>query len=87
MPGIPVWPPPLERLSADLTRLGADLDRIERSDLPAKAARLRASGLAYDLVLVDACRALEVPLPGEPPLRPGERLVAELELARAGLRW
>ena len=86
-PRLPPLRPPLEQISADLTRLAADLDHIERSDLPAKIARMRASGLAYDLVLIDACRALDVPLPGDAPLTPGGRLTAELELARAGLRW
>lgn len=78
---------PIERLSADLRRLGVALQEIERSDQPAKVARLRATSLAYDDVLVAACRALEVEVPAAPPLRPVDRLAAEAELARHGLTW
>lgn len=91
---VPWWPrrydpsgPPIERLSRDLRRLMRELDRIERSNPPAKAARMRATTLAYDDVLLAACRALEVELPAQPPLRPVERLEAEAELARHGLLW
>ena len=86
-PRVPPLRPPLETLSSDLTRLAADLDHIEASDLPAKIARIRATGLAYDLVLLDACRALDVSVPAEPPLTPRQRLAVELDLARCGLRW
>ena len=80
--------PPIERLGADLRRLAADLERIERSDLPAKVARMRATSLAYDGVLLSACRALEVPVPvPAPPLEPLDRLQAEAALAGQGLVW
>jgi hypothetical protein len=79
--------PPIERLSRDLRRLLAELDRIEQSNPPMKVARLRATSLAYDDVLVAACRALEVDVGAEPPLRALERLEAEAELVRHGLRW
>ena len=78
---------PIERLTQDLRRLLTELDEIERSNPPAKVARLRAASLAYDGVLVAACRALEVDLPARPPLGPLERLEAEAELARHGLTW
>lgn len=79
--------PPLERHCADLRRLSQELDRLEASDLPAKGARLRAAGLAYDDVLLAACRALEVPAPARAPLAPLDRLETEAALARCGLLW
>jgi hypothetical protein len=92
------WPPPdpvpqprgpaIERLGADLHRLSAEICRIERSDAPAKVARMRAAALAYDDVLLEACRALDVPAPvPRAPLGPLERLEAEAALAREGLVW
>lgn len=80
--------PPVERIAADLRRLAHDLELIERSDHPRKVARLRASSMAYDDVLLEACRALEVAAPvAHPPLCPADRLQAEAGLACAGLRW
>lgn len=90
----PNWPAlpdtrPIEQLSADLRRLQAACEAIERGDPPMKAARLRAAAMAYDEVLLQACRVLEVDVAPEQrrPLRPLERLQTEAELARAGLRW
>ncbi len=80
--------PPVERIAADLRRLSGYLDRLDRSREPAKIARMRAASWAYDDVLIEACRALEVPVDvGHAPLRPAERLFAEIELSRAGLVW
>ena len=78
---------PVERLSADLHRLIRQLDDLERTNPPAKCARMRATALAYDAVLLDACRALEVRTEGRPPLGPIARLEAEAELAKQGLTW
>ncbi|WP_133412022.1 hypothetical protein [Vallicoccus soli] len=89
-PRVPPRDPPLERLARDLHRLLGELERIERSDLPAKAARLRATALAYDDVLLAAARALEaVDLPPAvaPPLPAAQRIEVEAALARQGLRW
>ena len=79
--------PPIERIGADLHRLSAEISRIESSDQPAKAARMRAVALAYDDVLVLACRTLDLEAPARPPLAPLERLEAEAALAREGLVW
>jgi hypothetical protein len=49
--------------------------------------RLAAASLAYDWVLLSACRTLEVPLPQMPPLRTVERLETEAALAARGLDW
>ena len=77
---------PIEQVAADLRRLGAQLARV-----PAGAPMARRRGLqaAYDDVLVEAARLLEVPhaLDGVPPGRPRdvERLRLQTALAEAGL--
>lgn len=78
--------PPLQRIVSDLQRLEGEYIRVELSDAPAKAFRLRAVSLAYDDTLVEACRALELP-PPERPLSAVDRVQAQAELARAGLTW
>lgn len=83
-------PPPaprLDHLAADLHRLARQLGEVERSDAPAKAARLRATAIAYDDVLLRACRTLEIESPGHTPLDPLERLETEAALAQQGLVW
>jgi hypothetical protein len=77
---------PIEQVAADLRRLGAQLARV-----PAGAPMARRRGLqaAYDDVLVEAARLLEVPhaLDTVPPGRPRdvERLRLQTTLAEAGL--
>ncbi len=77
---------PIEQVAADLRRLGAQLARV-----PAGAPMARRRGLqaAYDDVLVEAARLLEVThtLDGIPPGRPRdvERLRLQTALAEAGL--
>jgi hypothetical protein len=77
---------PLEQVAADLRRLSAQLARV-----PAGAPMARRRGLqaAYDDVLVEAARLLEVPhaLDAVPPGRPRdvERLRVQTALAAAGL--
>ena len=77
---------PIEQVAADLRRLGAQLARV-----PAGAPMARRRGLqaAYDDVLVEAARLLEVPhaLDTVPPGRPRdvERLRLQTALAEAGL--
>ncbi len=77
---------PLELVAADLRRLGAQLARV-----PAGAPMARRRGLqaAYDDVLVEAARLLEVShaLAAVPPGRPRdvERLRLQAALADAGL--
>ena len=78
---------PVEQIAADLRRLADLLERTYSSDQPAKMARLTAAALAYDYVLLSACRTFELPEPGALPLRAVERLQTEAELARRGLSW
>ena len=85
-------PLPPVLLGLELRRLGAEVQRIDSSDLPAKAMRLRAATAAYDYVLLEACRSLEVPLPGKAspigtPLTQDQRLAAETSLVGAGFTW
>ena len=79
----PPAPEPIERLSANLRRLRAELEATEtRSDVPAKALRLRALRGAYLDTLAVACQRLEV----SPPPR-GDRVPqAEIYRAEAALR-
>ncbi|WP_137119669.1 hypothetical protein [Segeticoccus rhizosphaerae] len=86
-PDPPVVGPSLERLVDDLRRLERDYRRIERSNLPAKAHRLQAVGLAYDDTLRCCCTALELPMPQASPLRSIDRLQVEADLAQHGLLW
>jgi hypothetical protein len=79
--------PSLERLVADLRRLEGDYRRIEASDLPGRAARLRTVTLAYDDTLRACCTALDLPQPDRPPLSPLVRLQTEAALAQRGLTW
>lgn len=52
---------PVERIAADVRRLRAQVDAATASTAqPAKALRRRALLAAYDDVLVEACRALDV---------------------------
>lgn len=77
----------VEQLAADLHRLAEQLEQAYRLDQPAKMERLTAAAIAYDWVLLSACRTLDVPPPGEAPLRPLERLETEAALAAQGLDW
>lgn len=79
--------PPVERLAADLHRLSCQLDRVRCSNEPAKVARLAAVSLAYDKTLLMAAVALQLQLGNQLPLSGAERIEAEVELSRAGLRW
>ncbi|GAB3507442.1 hypothetical protein [Amycolatopsis cihanbeyliensis] len=78
--------PPIERLAADLRRVHRSLRTLHSG---APALRRRATSQAYDALLVQACRAVEVPhrLDGELDgvEREAERLRVEEELRRAGL--
>ena len=79
--------PPIERLVRDLRRLERDYSRIERSDLPRRIVRLQGVSLAYDDALCACCTALEIPVPGRPPLDAVQRLQIEATLAQHGLVW
>ena len=77
----------VEVLVKDLRRLAALLEQTYETDQPAKMARLTAASLAYDYVLLAACRTLEIPTPQAAPLEAFERLQTEAALARSGLDW
>lgn len=79
--------PPVEQLVADLQRLSGHLDRVRRSNEPAKVARLTAVSMAYDKTLLIAAVALQLPVCQHLPLSATERIETEVELSRAGLRW
>jgi hypothetical protein len=81
---------PVEQLAADLRRLAAYLETVYDTEQPAKMERVTAAALAYDWVLISACRTLEVTEAGTapvPPLDAIERLTVEAALARHGLTW
>lgn len=81
-------PLPIERISADLRRLATEIEYLHGAPVPARYSRLLAASIAYDDVLLAACRALDVPVAAQRgPLPPVERLEAEAHLAGAGLRW
>ncbi len=62
--------------------------RVEESDAPHRAARLRAVVAAYDQLLLQLCESLGVETHvGLPPLPSGERLALEAELVAAGHEW
>jgi hypothetical protein len=79
--------PPVERLAADLHRLAVHLDTVEHSREMHRVARLRAATMAYDAVLLTACRTLEIDGPDSTPLESVERLQTEAALAQRGLVW
>ncbi len=90
----PREPIPPVLLGLELRRLGAEMQRIDASDLPAKAMRLRATTAAYDYVLLECCRSLEVPVPVPDPTDPvntpltsDQRFTAESSLLAAGFTW
>jgi hypothetical protein len=79
--------PEIKRLVGDLRRLECDYCRIERSDLPRRAARLQSVSLAYDDTLCACCTALEIPWSGRPPFDGVHRLEMEASLAQRGVTW
>ncbi len=87
-PGIAPTTAPLAAVAANLRRLALLIETTEEANQPALIARLQAVTLAYDDVLLEACRVLEVEPPVErAPLSPIDRLTVDAELARAGLQW
>jgi hypothetical protein len=79
--------PEIERLVGALRRLECDYCRIERSDLPRRAARLQSVRLAYDDTLCACCQALGIPWSGRPPFDGVHRLEMEASLAQRGVTW
>ncbi len=84
----PAEPIPPVLIGLELRRLAEDIRRVEDGNQPAKAARLAASTWAYDYVLLDYCRSVNVPLPAErAPLTKRQRFDAEEALIGAGHDW
>jgi hypothetical protein len=84
----PPEPVPPVLLALDLSRLADHVRRVEESDLPSKAERLMAARLAYDHVLRDYCRAVDIPTP--PAVRGlshEQRFDMESRLIGAGHEW
>ncbi|HEY3926267.1 MAG TPA: hypothetical protein VGL75_17025 [Acidothermaceae bacterium] len=81
--------PPIEDIAKSLRRLQQWLDSYADSrPIPGKATKVMATTNAYDRVLVEACRALQVPegLEGTDGLdREAERLRMQSALVDAGL--
>jgi hypothetical protein len=77
---------PIERIAADLRRIRPQAIRSEPGTPMARRVAIVA---AYDDVLLDACRALDVATElsrlTDPLERESERLRTEAELARAGV--
>ena len=88
-PQIPLGPP-IEQIAANLRRLQDWLDLYDESaPLPGMATKVTATLLAYDRVLGDACRALDVTESLEDTRgfeHEAERLRVQALLADAGLR-
>lgn len=88
-PALPTRPDrDIARLSADLTRLCAELEVLQTSPVAARVHRLTATTLAYDDVLESCCTALQLGdgLP-EREWSSVDRLEVEAALEEAGLRW
>ncbi len=81
--------PPIQRVAADLHRISARLDALGAAGpIPGRIVRVQATTAAYDDVLLQACRALEVePAGARSPLSSAQRLQTEAALVGAGLRW
>ena len=81
--------PPLQRLVLDLRRLSMEAAHLcEDATILARGQRLMAVRLAYDMVLMDAARALlDQPPTHRLPLTRQQRFWLEIELTRAGLDW
>ncbi len=81
-------PLPPVLLGLELRRLGGEIVRVENGNQPAKASRLAACTGAYDYVLLEYCRSLDIPVPSERgPLTPRQRFDAETALIGAGHEW
>lgn len=75
-------------LGMELRRIAGDLRRIEADNQPNKPERLASCTLAYDYVLRDYCRALDLPEPGGVAgLSKVQRFEMETRLIGAGHGW
>ncbi len=84
----PSEPVPPVLLGLELRRLAEKVREVDAGDQPAKAARLDACRWAYDYVLLEYCRAVDVPVPrSQVPLSERQRFAAESALISAGHEW
>ncbi len=81
-------PLPPVLLGLELRRMGEAMRQVEAGDQPSKAERLAVCRLAYDQVLRDYCRSVEIPVPpGNGGLTPEQRFTMESELISEGYDW
>lgn len=81
-------PLPPVLLALELRRLAVEIRKVEDGNQPAKAARLAASRSAYDYVLLEYCRSLDVTVPADhAPLTDHQRFSVEEALIGAGHDW
>lgn len=81
-------PIPPVLLALELRRIARELARTEADNQFAKATRVNACRWAYDRVLIDYCRAVDVPVMTDVvPLTPEQRLDLETDLVGAGHGW
>lgn len=84
----PEEPLPPVLLGLELARMAEHLRVVEEGDQPWKAERLAASTLAYDLVLRDYCRSVNLPVPeGRGSLSRSQRFEMESALLTHGHDW
>jgi len=81
-------PIPPVLLALDLSRLADHVRLVDESNHPNKAERLMAARLAYDHVLRDYCRAVDIPVPqAVRGLSSEQRFDMESALIGAGHDW
>ena len=81
-------PLPPVLLALELARMAEHVRQVEEGDQPWKAERLAASTLAYDLVLRDYCRSVDLPVPeGRGSLSRSQRFEMESALITTGHDW
>ncbi|MFC7490458.1 MULTISPECIES: hypothetical protein [unclassified Knoellia] len=84
----PAEPLPPVLLGLELARMAKHVRLVEESDQPWKAERLAATTLAYDLVLRDYCRSVDLPVPeGRGSLSRSQRFEMESALITHGHDW
>lgn len=84
----PPEPLPPILLGLELARMAQLVRQVEEGNQPWKAERLAASTLAYDLVLRDYCRSVDLPVPeGQGSLSRRQRFEMESALLTTGHDW
>ncbi|KGN30766.1 hypothetical protein N802_06045 [Knoellia sinensis KCTC 19936] len=84
----PAEPLPPVLLGLELARMAEHVRLVEEGNQPRKAERLAASTLAYDLVLRDYCRSVDLPVPeGHGTLSRSQRFELESALITHGHDW